>query len=229
MVHLFPIQLRAAHVRAWSRLLLLSVSGMTGLGMLSGAELVMRDIGIGVGLMPTDFAYDINAPAGDRSGSDGFDSAYGVDVHGRYSLARTGDSVGLVLGGVIGAEKADYAPGGSWTAFSVSGLAGCGWAVTDRLVLLGEAQLGLGVGKLSLDGSTAAESVSVSGPLLIGGLQASGRFALTESLIMGLGVGWQQKVASLSGNGVDMTLQISGTTAFLSLDWRLSDRPFLLE
>ena len=198
-------------------------------GFTPAAELVMRDIGVGVVQLPTDFSYDVSAPAGDRSGNDSFDSAYGIDVHGRYSMARTGDSIGLVLGGALGAEQATYAPGGAWTAFTATGLAGCGWALTDRIILLGEAQLGLGLGKLDIDGSTAANAIAVSGPLVRGGLQASGRFALTESLIIGLGVGWQQTMAQLSGDGVDTTLKISGTSAFLSLDWRLSDRPFLLE
>ncbi len=208
----------------WRPLLL-----VTRMAALPAAELVMRDIGVGVVLPPTDFTYDVTSDAGDRSGNDSFDSAYGIDLHGRYSLARTGDSIGLVLGAALGAEKADYSAGGTWTEFSASGLVGCGWALSDRWILLGEAQLGLGLGQFDLDASSAAPALSVSGPLIIGGIQASGRFALTESVILGVGVGWQQTIAPLSGDGVDMILKISGTTAFLSLDWRLSDRPFLLE
>lgn len=196
---------------------------------LPAAELVMRDIGVGVVAPPTGFTYDVSSDAGDRSGSDSFGSAYGIDLHGRYSLARTGDSIGLVLGAALGAEKADYSAGGSFTAFSGTGLMGCGWAISDRLILLGEAQVGLGLGKLDLDASSSAEALSVSGPLIIGGVQASGHFALTESLVLALGVGWQETIAPLSGNGVNIDLKISGVTAFLSLDWRLSDRPFLLE
>lgn len=211
--------------KPWRSLLLVTCLS----SVVPAAELVMRDIGVGVVQLPTDFSYDVSAPAGNRSGDDTFDSAYGIDVHGRYSMARTGDSLGLVLGGALGAEQAAYAPGGAWTAFTATGLAGCGWAITDRIILLGEAQVGLGLGQLEIDGSAAANSISVSGPLVRGGVQASGRFALTESVIIGLGVGWLQTMAPLSGDGVDTTLKISGTSAFLSLDWRLSDRPFLLE
>ncbi len=202
---------------------------VAGVNTLSAAELVMRDLGIGVVLPPTNFTYDLTSNAGDRSGSDAFDSAYGLEIHGRYSLARPGDAVGVVLGAAIASERATYAGGGGWTEFAASGLLGGGWAVSDRFILLGEARLGLGVGKLTLAGSDALVAVTASGPLLIGGIQASGRFSLSESVIIGAGVGWQQTVASLSGEDVDMTLKISGATAFLSLDWRLSDRPFLLE
>lgn len=202
---------------------------VVGAVSLPAAELVMRDIGVGVVLPPTNFSYDLSSNAGDRSGSDAFDSAYGLEVHGRYSLARPGDAIGVVLGAAVASERATYAGGGGWTEFAASGLLGGGWALSDRLILLGEARLGLGVGKLTLGGSDALMGMTATGPLLIGGIQASGRFSLTESVIVGAGVGWQQTVASLSGEGVDMTLQISGAMAFLSLDWRLSDRPFLLE
>jgi hypothetical protein len=193
------------------------------------AELVMRDVGVGLVMPPTDFTYDLTSSAGDRTGSDAFDSAYGLEIHGRYSLARPGDALGVVLGAAVASERATYAGGGSWSEFSACGLLGSGWAVTDRLILLGEAKLGLGVGKLTLAGNESMEAVTAAGPLVIGGVQASGHYSLSDSVVVGLGLGWQQTLASLSGDGVDATLKISGVTAFLSLDWRLSDRPFLLE
>jgi hypothetical protein len=217
------LMIRSARTQ-WPSLILLA-----GATVMPAAELVMRDIGVGLVLPPTNFSYDLTSSAGDRAGSDAFESAYGMELHGRYSLARPGDALGMVLGVAVASGRATYAGGGSWSEYTACGLLGSGWAVTDRLILLGEAKLGLGVGKLNLAGSDSMVAVSAAGPLVIGGVQASGHFSLSDSVVIGLGAGWQQTIASLSGDGVDATLKISGVTAFLSLDWRLSDRPFLLE
>ena len=206
------------------------VAGLAALGGTAGAaELVMRDIGVGLELPPAGFTYDLSSSGGDRSGSDSFSSPFGIDLHGRYSLARTGDAVGVVLGAGLAGERASYTTGGTWAAYSVRGTAGGGWAATDRLTLLAEALVGVGIASLDLDSTSTFSAVSVKGPALTIGVQASAHFALSESLVLAGGVGWRRTDAPMTGGGTDAHLVLSGVGAFLALDWRLSDRPFLLE
>lgn len=195
----------------------------------SAAELVVRDVGLAVGVAPSTFSYELSNDAGSRTGEDSLGTNIGIEGHGRYSLAGTGESWGIVLGGGLAAERASYATGGGWLATEVRGLAGLGWAVSDRITLLGEAELGFGVGTVSIDGGGAFPESRFTGRILAPGARAVALVTLNEQCYGTVSAGWRQTRGSFTGDGSDLTLTLSGFTFALGLEWRLSARPALLE
>jgi len=194
---------------------------------LPGAELVMRDIGAGLELQPTALDYTVSSGVGDASGSDALSSAVGLELHGRYSLAGTGATHGAVLGLGLAAGRADYPGGGEWSTYTVRGLAGWGWAPTDRVTLLAEALLGLGVARLSL--SSDAYDLSTTGAIIEPGVQVGIHVGISDSVIAFGTLGYRRGIARLTGDDTDISLTISGLAVAFGVDWRLSNRPFLLE
>ena len=198
-------------------------------GGLSAAELVVRDVGVAVGVAPSSFSYDLSNDAGSRSGNDSLDTNLELEGRGRYSLAGTGESWGVVVGGGLALERASYATGGGWLASEVRGLAGLGWAVNDRLTLLGEAELGLGYGTLQIDGGTSFPGTRFSGRILSPGMRAVALITLSEQWYTSVSLGWRQTRGSFSGDGTDLSLTMAGITAAVGFEWRLSASPALLE
>jgi hypothetical protein len=195
----------------------------------SAAELVIRDIGVGLELPPTGFTYTRHDDAGSTSGDDSFSSGFGVEVHGRWSFARTGDSQGLVAGVALAGDRASYANGGTWATSEVRGLAGWGWAASDRVTLIAEGLLGLGIGRLSIDGNGAFSGYSATGGVISTGIEAAALWSVTDRMVLSGVVGYRISKAKPSGDGVDLDLSLSGFVLALGAEWRITDRPFLLE
>ena len=196
---------------------------------LPAAELVIRDVGVAVGVAPSSFTYDLSNGAGSRSGNDSLGTNIELEGQGRYSLAGTGESWGVVVGGGLAFERAGYPTGGGWLATEARGLAGLGWAVNDRLTLLGEAELGLGYGTLQIDGGSAFPGTRFSGRILSPGARAVALITLSEQWYTSLSFGWRQTRGSFTGDGTDLSLTMSGFTAAVGFEWRLSASPALLE
>ena len=196
---------------------------------LPAAELVVRDVGLAVGVAPSSFTYDLSNDAGSRSGNDALGTNLELEGHGRYSLAGTGESWGVVVGGGLALERAGYTTGGGWLASEVRGLAGLGWALTDRLTLLGEAELGLGYGTLQIDGGSAFPGTRFSGRILSPGARAVALITLSEQWYTSLSLGWRQTRGTFTGDGSNLSLTMSGFTAAVGFEWRFSARPALLE
>ncbi len=195
----------------------------------SASELVVRDLGISLDLPPSGFRYTLTDDAGERSGTDALKSHLGIVLGGRYSLAGTGATSGLVVGGGLAADRATYGSSGSWSSYSLRGTAGWGWAATDRLTLLGEALLGLGAARLSVDGGGTFGSYSARGGLVEPGLQVAATFAMTDELILTGDLGWRRASAKLTGDDADIDVTRSGFAFGVGVAWRFSNRPFLLE
>ena len=196
---------------------------------LPGAELVVRDVGLSIGVVPSSFSYDLTNAARSRSGDDAFATNLEVEGRGRYSLAGTGESWGAVVGTGVAVQRAGYGSGGGWLSSQVRALAGIGWALSDRLTLLGEAELGLGVGTLRIDGGASFPEQRYRGAVLAPGLRATVLTTLSEQWYGSLSAGWRQTRGTFSGDGADLALTISGFTAALGAEWRFSARPALLE
>ena len=64
----------------------------------TAAELAIRDVGVEFLTLPSDFDYEITSSTRSVSGSDGFDSAYGLRLGGAYSFTGPGDRSGLLVG-----------------------------------------------------------------------------------------------------------------------------------
>jgi len=196
---------------------------------LPAAELVIRDVGVSLGTAPSEFSYDIDNSAGSRSGDDSFDTMFELEGTGRYSFAGTGESWGLVAGGGLAVQRAGYAQGGGWLATEVRGSLGVGWAVNDRLTLIGEGVFGIGIATLHIDGGDAFPESRLSGRVLAPGARAVALWTFSEQWYGSLSAGMTQTRGTLSGDGSDLTLTSTGFTGAIGIVWRFSARPALLE
>ena len=203
--------------------------GATATTAASAAELVIRDVGAGLELPPGGFRFTRHDDAGSTTGSDSFSSGLGLEIHGRWSFARIGDSQGAVTGLALAADRASYSSGGTWSTSEVRGMLGWGWAMNDRLTLLAEGMVGLGVGRLSIDGNSSFDGYSATGGVISTGLEAVALWSVTDRVILSGVLGYRVSKAKPSGDGVDLDLTLSGFSVALGAEWRITDRPFLLE
>lgn len=199
---------------------------------LAAAELVVRDLQAGLSIRPRSYDYTLDAGSSSLSGSDGFDSATGMDVGGRYSWSRAGWPVGVLVGldvgfnGLIGGD-------GTLGTILARPCAGVGWAINDRWevgVLIGYS---FGTATLDLDASNAAPSLKADGSYTAIDLATTvswrldRRFLLQGSL--GYVVGDYDLDGDAGGTAATITMDIDGPYLGFAFIWRLSTDPVRLE
>lgn len=208
---------------------ILPIAAVCCLAGAPASELVVRDVGLRLALLPTDFDFTVEDQATRRSGSDAFDSHYGVALDGLYSFTTAGDRHGLLAG--IGLEYATAAYGsGDMTSYGVTGAGGYGLALIDRLDLRLLARVGFGWSDLSLPGSASFAAFDADGGYLSYGAELGVAWAVTDRVIVDLAAGWRQSDAEMSGGrGVDVAFDTAGFSAALGFSWRLTNTPWRLE
>jgi hypothetical protein len=199
------------------------------LGVTPAAELVVRDIGGGLVLAPTSFTYDLTDGNGTRSGSDTLASRYGIEATGMYSFAGTGDRGGPVAGGGLHLSRGTYGSGGGLDDYGIHARGGWAWAWSDQIAVAVEGRLAAGFAEFTLDGGDAFPRYRATGPTLGLGAGLAGTWAFTERLAVRLDIQYRRDQARLSGDGADLDLIVSGPAVALTLAWRASATPFLLE
>jgi len=197
----------------------------------STAELVVRDVRLGLATRPGAFDFNLDTPLAKTSGSDAFDGGLSLDGGLRWSFARTGDSVGLVLGADLALDQQSYGGSSSdgLTAMWGKGSAGVGWAATDRITVFGEGLVGLGRSSLQLPATTAAPSYEASGNAVAYEARVTGTWQFTRGFNAGLMLGWLVASHDLSGDDGTLTLDQSGWYTGLVFAWRINDTPSGLE
>jgi len=195
----------------------------------ASAELAMRDIRLGIVTRPAAFDFTLETPLTSRSGSDAFDGGLSLDGGVRWSFARTGDSLGLVLGADLAFDGQTYDNADGLTSAWGKASAGLGWAITDRLTLLGEGLAGFGLSTLKLPATPAAPAFTADGTAVAYEARVSGLWQFTRDFNAGLMVGWLVASHDLSGDDSTLKLDQSGWYAGLVFAWRLSDTPAPLE
>lgn len=193
------------------------------------AELVVRDVRVSAGGRPLGFDFTVTAPALSASGSDAFDAGLGLEAGGRWSIARSGDAVGLVVGldGIIDAYS--YGGGGDGLAATWARLsAGPGWAVSDRVTTTAEVGIQYGLSTLSLPATSSSPAFSADGTALGYDLRVGATCLLTRRFGVGVHGGWVMASHTLSGDA-DVTVDQSGWFAGVEMVWRFSDAPTPLE
>lgn len=210
------------------RSLLLSLSI---LAVAQAAELAIRDFRLGVASRPGDFDFAIASSTANPSGSDAFDAGASLEVGGRWSFARTGDSLGLVLGADLALDGQSYGSGGSSGLTTTYGklAAGLGWAVNDRLTLLGEGLVGYGLSALKLPATTVAPELSASGTAISYEARLTATWQVSRDFNAGLMAGWLVTAHDLKDGDMTLTLDQSGWYAGLVFGWRITDLPSSLE
>jgi hypothetical protein len=196
---------------------------------LPAAELVVRDGFFAIELLPTDFSYDFSSDTLSDSGSDGFESHYGIAAGVRYSFAGPGDEHGFLVGGAIEASQAAYQSIGHLTSFGLRVDGGYGYAINDKWLLSGLIGIGYGVSAFDLTANSVIPAVSTSGNFLQYGARLEIDYAFTNLFHMGLAAGWRHYGHDLSGSGLSMTVDNDGAVIAIGISYRLSNSPSPLE
>jgi hypothetical protein len=207
---------------------LLAVLALSASG-LDAAELVIRDLRLSAGTLPASFDYALSAPTVDASGTDAFEAALGLEAGGRWSFARAGDPLGLVVGGDLLLDGSSYqgSDGLATTAARLS--AGLGWALNDRLTTTAEVGYMYGVSALSLPDTVTAPAFSATGTMSGYDLRVGGTWLATRRFGIGGYLGWLVSSHDLSGDDITLTIDQSGWFVGLEAVWRFTDAPTTLE
>lgn len=196
----------------------------------AAAELVVRDIRLGVMTRPSDFDFTMTSPQVEISGSDAFDGGLSIDGGLRWSFAPVGHSFGLVVGADLAMDGQAYGGDGDglntlWGKVS----AGLGWAVADRVTLIGEGLVGYGLSTLALPENRSTPEYEADGDAIAYEARITGTWQFTRTFNAGLMAGWLVSSHDLSGDDVDLTLDQNGWYAGVVFSWRISDMPQALE
>lgn len=195
----------------------------------SDAELVTRDLFVSLDSQPTGFDYTISGPLGSRSGSDAFESGFGLSLGGRWSFTVPGSSFGLVAG--IDFDATDYVYQNSAKNFTFGGRAvlGLGWQITDDWQVLLEPTIEYGLAKFTFPATGAYPAYDATGTYLGYGARISAIYSLSRSFSCLASLGYKQIDNSLSGGDLDLTLKQSGLALGIGLLYRFSSAPARIE
>lgn len=193
------------------------------------AELVVKDLGFSIAALPSAFDYRIESPTLSRSGSDAFDSGTELALGGRYSFARPGDSIGLVLGADILTDTWTYGSDGVLGSASVRVSAGLGWAITDDWSLVVEPGARYGMTTLDLPGTSSRGDVSGSGSCSGYDAKLLVLWQLRPGLLVSAQAGWLDLSHEVSDGDIDLTLDQGGLMLGIGLAWRWSTAPPRIE
>jgi hypothetical protein len=197
-------------------------------GALPAAELVIRDVTLGLTAPPAGFAYEISDSAGTRSGDDAFDAVSGLALGLHWSFAGPGQSTGLVVGGRLVSESSEFVGGGTFTGLGADLDLGYGWAISDRLSLVPMVSLSPRQHGMEVEAGGAIAGFSASGFGYGYGARAVLAYAIADVVVLGLEAGYRRSTASLSGDR-DVQFDTDGMTYGLVLGWRFAATPMGLE
>ena len=193
------------------------------------AELVVRDIRLGLVTHPTEFDFTITSPLAEVDGSDAFDGGLVLEGGIRWSFAHAGDRLGLVAGADLAMAGQSYDGGDGLSTMMGKVSAGLGWAATDQLTVIGEGLVGYGLSTLKLPGTAAAGDYEADGTTVAYEARVTGTWQFTRGFNAGLMAGWLVESHDLSGDDSDLTIDQSGWYAGVVMSWRIDDVPTSLE
>ena len=195
----------------------------------TASELVVRNANLNLEFLPAAFDYTLTNAGSSRSGSDQFDTAFGIAAGGRYSIAGPGDSHGFIVGGHAFADQASYAGIGHLSDFGVRVDGGYGYAFNDTWTTYLMAEAGYGRSTFDITSASTFPAVSLSGSSLRYGVVFGIDLTLVERWLVNGDIGWIKSTSSLSGGGVDLSLNRQGLMAAIGISYRFSTRPRTLE
>ncbi len=195
---------------------------------LPAEELLVRDLRLGVAVMPTSFTYTTTAPLATASGSDRLDRAEALGLRASWSWSGAGRSWAPILATEVIAEQASYGAGGRFSQFGLRGLGGIGWQPGDDWTLTALALLGAGRPSFSVPIASGG-ALDTAGASASTGLLLGLGYAFSRAWSVGVEAGWIEEHAALSGDGVNLDLARSGFTAGVGISWAWSRRPIRLE
>jgi hypothetical protein len=199
------------------------------LGRTQAAELVVRDLHADLEVLPNAFDYKLTGGSADHSGSDAFDSHYGLAIGGDYSFAGPGDTHGFMAGLELTVEQASYASIGHLTSYGLRATGGYGYAFSDAWTAMARVGAGYGLATFDITSNSALPAISQSGSYFSYGATAVLLYTINDAILIDAKLGYQKASNKLSGGGIDMTLDNAGLLFGLGITYRLSTSPRSLE
>jgi hypothetical protein len=219
--------------RNWLRVplaLAIAVSALVPVRSANAAEFVMRDLEANASILPTAFDFTLTAPSATRNGSDHFDAGTGLELGGRYSIGRVGDSFGLILGLDASETTYSYDSQNFLFAYGVRGSLGAGWAINDAFTLTGEVGALYGKSKLSLPSTNAEPAFSADGHYTSYDVRLNGIYTITRRMLISVDAGYLSQSHRLTTNlGDSLTLDVKGVFVGIGMTWRFSNAPQRVE
>jgi hypothetical protein len=208
--------------------LLRFAAALFGVTALPAAELVIRDLTVGLVAPPAGYSYEITDSAGTRSGDDAFDKVGGLGLGLHWSFSGPGQSTGLVVGGRLVSESSAFAGGGTFTGLGCDLDLGYGWAITDRLSLVPLVTLSPRLHTMEVEAAGSIAGFTAKGNGYAYGGRLVLAYAIADVVVLGLEAGYRRGSASLTGDR-DVQLDNQGLTAGLMIGWRFAATPQGLE
>ncbi|MEK7416026.1 MAG: hypothetical protein AAB263_22200 [Planctomycetota bacterium] len=204
--------------------LLVLVAGST-----TAAELVVRDVRVGLDGRPLAYSFSLTSNAGQASGNDAFQSALALEAGGRWSYARAGDSVGLIVGADVMLDGWSNSGGGGMATTWVRASVGPGWAINDRWTAMAEVGMQYGFSGLKMPASATSPAFTATGAANGYDLRLGATWLASRQFGIGGHVGWLVTSHDVSGDNVHLTIKQSGWFVGIEAVWRFSDVPSRLE
>lgn len=193
------------------------------------AELVLREVSLGVTAWPGSFDWTLASANVNASGSDGFDAGGALDLGGRWSFARPGAALGLIASADMLVLGMSYGDGDGLAMVGGRIGGGGGWALADRWTVSSEVGVGFGATTMKFPATLASTGSSVSGTTTFFDIHARLTWNVTRSWSVAGTLGYVNASHSLSGDGSDIDIDQAGLTAGILISWRISDLPAGLE
>ena len=212
-------------IRLTASLLLLAVI----VSSTTAAELVVRDVRVAVAGRPLAYEFTVGSNSGQASGNDAFQSALALEVGGRWSFSRAGDSVGIVVGADAMLDGWSNSGGGGMATTWLRASVGPGWAINDRWMAIAELGMQYGFSGIKMPASATAPDFTATGSATGYDVRIGANWLATRRFGIGGHVGWLVSSHDLSGDGVKLTVKQSGWFAGLEAVWRFNDVPSRLE
>jgi hypothetical protein len=191
------------------------------------ADIAERPFYAAVEMLPSEFTSTVEGVNGTFHGSDSAPNL-GVAVGLRWSFARSGASMGPVLGVELATERAEFETG-DHTASELR--AAAFWAVAIDRDWTAQAGMRAGYGLSTLDLAATPTSIGFSGDGTGWSMEPGAEvlWSFAPRWRLSLGAGWRSASYSYSSDGLDLTLDNSGLSVRAGLEWQLSVAPGTLE
>ncbi|NRA39551.1 MAG: hypothetical protein HRU15_15525 [Planctomycetes bacterium] len=198
---------------------------------LMAAELVLRDIRITTESLPGDFDFTLNNSLQSTTGSGEFDSGLGITVGGMYGFTGAGDHSGYLVGAELTIGQYGFGSNGDYSTTGIRAYSGYGWQLTDSWYLLSEVYMGYGLATITFPTTTAFNSFEADGTNIEYGLRTGIGYAINDTWLISLNLGYGFGTAELdnSGNDVDLEIEQTGLSGMIGFTYRLSHMPRRLE
>lgn len=195
----------------------------------SAQEVVVRDLRLGLASRPVGFDYTESSPTATRSGSDAFDAGIGIEAGMRWSVIRSGDRVGLLLGGDVRLDGYSYGGDSEMSGQGLRLCLGAAAAIDDRWTTALELGWIRGRSQLSIAGNSSLPPLDADGTASGWDIRLTAERMLNRRVGLGAMLGWGTVTHELTADSTSLDLDQSGWFLGFEVRWRFHDRPPLLD